>query len=217
MGWGSVSQVMNPVYATQAFFEHLQQIPNWQDLPLTVAAQSVQRSAYPDAYAKWQPTAEQLAGAINGRGAAQITCTPDIRRVSSPAPSGHWPSEEMGPDGLTARTRYVRDLIKSGFGETNVGGWCPGGCTSGHVAGSDHYTGQAIDMMILPYTDPGRITDGNRLADWLIANADQLAIKYVIWRARIWTPDERWRTYTHPSGSIDPTLAHMDHVHVSVY
>ena len=47
-----------------------------------------------------------------------------------PAPlAGHWPPEEMGPDGLTPRTRYVRDLIKSGFGETNLGGWCPGGCT----------------------------------------------------------------------------------------
>ena len=217
MGWGSPDQVMDPVYATQAFFEHLQQVPRWEDLPLTVAAQAVQRSAYPDAYAKWQATSERLADAISGRGAAQIACAPDIQPVSSRTPRGHWAPEEMGPDGLTPRTRYVRDLIKSGFDETNLGGWCPGGCTTGHVAGSDHYTGQAVDVMILPHTDPRRIADGNRLATWLVTNADQLAIRYVIWRARIWTPDERWHAYTHPSGSIDPTLAHMDHVHVSVY
>jgi hypothetical protein len=217
MGWGSVDQVMNPVYAAQTFFEHLQQVPAWQDLSITVAAQAVQRSAYADAYAKWQPTAERLATAISGDGAAQISCAPDVHLVSSRAPSGRWAAEEMGPDGLTPRTRYVRDLVRSGFGESNLGGWCPGGCTSGHVAGSDHYIGQAIDVMILPYVDPSRIADGNHLATWLVNNADQLAIKYVIWRARIWTPDEGWHSYTHPSDSSDPTLLHMDHVHVSVY
>jgi hypothetical protein len=123
----------------------------------------------------------------------------------------------MGPDGLTARTRYLRDLIKSGFGETNLGGWCPGGCSSGHIEGSDHYTGYAIDVMILPHTDPTRIADGNRIATWAIAKADQLALKYLIWRARIWTPNQGWHPYTHPSGSTDPTLMHMDHLHLSVY
>ena len=70
--------------------------------------------------------------------------------------------------------------------------------------------------MILPMGDPGRVADGNRLAGWLVANHLELAIRYVIWRARIWTPSEGWHPYTHPSGSSNPTLAHMDHVHVSV-
>lgn len=217
MGWGSLDQVMDPVYAAQVFFERLQQVSGWQDMPVTLAAQAVQRSAYANAYAKWTATAQHLAGAISGRGAAQVTCTPDVRLASSRRASGHWAPEQMGSDELTARTRYVRDLVKSGFGETNLGGWCPSGCTSGHVTGSDHYTGQAIDVMILPYTDPDRIADGNRLADWLVANAGKLGIKYVIWRAQIWAPDEGWHPYDHPSGSSDPTLAHMDHIHVSVY
>ncbi|MGH3812875.1 MAG: hypothetical protein ACRDUV_10520 [Pseudonocardiaceae bacterium] len=217
MGWGSLEQVMNPAYAAQTFYDHLVKIPDWTQLPVTVAAQSVQRSAYPDAYAKWKPTAQQLTAALEGTGAATVSCTPDVQPVSSRTPGGGWAPEQMGPDGLTPRTRYLRDLIKSGFGETNLGGWCPGGCTTGHVEGSDHYTGHAIDVMILPYTDPARIADGNRIAAWTVANADQLAIKYVIWRAQIWTPSEGWHTYTHPSGSDDETLLHMDHLHLSVH
>ncbi len=182
-GWGTVEQVMDPVYASRSFFERFVQVPNWQNLPLTVAAQAVQVSAYPDAYAQWEQTASALTMALTG------------------ARGGGWPAEQMGPDGLTPRTRYVRDLIASGFGETNMGGWCPGGCTDGHVEGSDHYTGHAIDVMILPYTDPTRIADGDRIATWLTANAQQLAVKYVIWRALIWSPGEGWRPYTHPSGS----------------
>ncbi len=217
MGWGSTSQVMNPVYASQTFYQHLTRVPNWQNLPLTTAAQTVQRSAYPGAYAKWEPTATRLAEALKGAGAADITCTPDVEPVSAHTATGGWPPQQMGPDGLTPRTRYLRDLIKSGFGETNLGGWCPGGCTTGHIEGSDHYTGHAIDVMILPHTDPERIADGNRIATWAVANADQLAIKYLIWRSRIWTPNEGWHAYTHPSGSSGPTLAHANHVHLSVY
>jgi hypothetical protein len=84
-----------------------------------------------------------------------------------------------------------------------------------HHADFHVYSAQAIDVMILPYSDPSRIADGSHIADWLVSS--QLAIKYVIWRAQIWTPDEDWHPYEHPSGSTDPTLLHMDHIHVSVH
>jgi hypothetical protein len=180
----------------------------------------VQRSAHPDLYTRWEPDATRLHVAITGTGPARIACTPDpvpVVHTGHPDTAAGWPPERMGPDGLTPRTRYLRDLIRSGFGETHLGGWCPGGCTSGHVQGSDHYTGQAIDIMIHPHTDPQRIRDGDRLATWLVANAGQLAVKYIIWRAQIWTPSQGWHPYTHPSGSSSPTLAHMDHVHASIH
>jgi hypothetical protein len=59
-GWGTPAQTMNPVYASTQFYQRLQQVPNWQNLPLTQAAQSVQRSAYPDAYAKHESQATML-------------------------------------------------------------------------------------------------------------------------------------------------------------
>src|SRR5262245_39639271 len=51
-GWGTPEQLADPAYQSRKFFEKLVTIPNWQNLPLTVAAQAVQVSAFPDAYAK---------------------------------------------------------------------------------------------------------------------------------------------------------------------
>lgn len=124
----------------------------------------------------------------------------------------------MGPDGLTPRARRIRDLVRRKFHETDIGGYCPGGCRSGHIPGSDHYTGKAIDIMILPWHDKRRVAQGWRIASWAVANAKPLAVKYVIYRARIWTPDRGWHPYQHPSGNTsNPTLQHMDHIHISVY
>jgi peptidoglycan DL-endopeptidase CwlO len=59
-GWGTPAQVTDPVYATRIFVERLLEVPGWESLPVTVAAQTVQRSAFPDAYAKWEGLAAEL-------------------------------------------------------------------------------------------------------------------------------------------------------------
>jgi cell wall-associated NlpC family hydrolase len=59
-GWGSPAEVTDPVFATTTFFQRLIQVPGWDQLPITVAAQTVQRSAFPDAYAQWEGLAAQL-------------------------------------------------------------------------------------------------------------------------------------------------------------
>jgi hypothetical protein len=65
-GWGAVKDLMKPDYATKQFLKALIQIPRWQDLPLTVAAQTVQGSAFPDHYAKHEANATAVVDAING-------------------------------------------------------------------------------------------------------------------------------------------------------
>ncbi len=74
MGWGTPAQLQDPSYAARLFFggagnpnnintRGLLDIPGWQSKSVTQAAQSVQRSAYPNAYAKWEITARAvLAG-----------------------------------------------------------------------------------------------------------------------------------------------------------
>lgn len=67
-GWGTPAQVLDPVRATKAFFGGssnpntgltigLLDIPGWTSMSVTVAAQAVQKSAHPDAYAKWETSA----------------------------------------------------------------------------------------------------------------------------------------------------------------
>lgn len=59
-GWGSPAQVTDPVYAARKFYGVLLSIPRWEAMPVTKAAQAVQRSGFPDAYAKWEGLAVQL-------------------------------------------------------------------------------------------------------------------------------------------------------------
>jgi LysM repeat protein len=74
-GWGSSDQLLSPTYATRLFFggpsnpntgvtRGLLDIPGWQNMPVTVAAQAVQISAYPDAYAKWETSARAWLAAL---------------------------------------------------------------------------------------------------------------------------------------------------------
>ena len=65
-GWGTPAEIMQPVYASTKFYDALVQIPGWQSLPITVAAQAVQGSAHPDAYAKWQTLADALVATFTG-------------------------------------------------------------------------------------------------------------------------------------------------------
>ena len=73
-GWGTPTQVMTPSYAAAAFFDHLAHVESWQSLPVTVAAQSVQHSATPGAYAGFEHEARALAIALTGEIPAGLTC-----------------------------------------------------------------------------------------------------------------------------------------------
>jgi len=59
-GWGSADEIANPTYSASAFYKGLKGVSNWDKRQLTDAAQSVQVSAYPDAYAKWEAMAGDL-------------------------------------------------------------------------------------------------------------------------------------------------------------
>ncbi|MEU5955698.1 heavy metal transporter [Streptomyces sp. NPDC047525] len=73
-GWGNEKQIMDPAYSAARFYAHLNDVPGYSRLPLTVAAQRVQRSGYPQAYAKHEPDAALLAAALTGRAPATLTC-----------------------------------------------------------------------------------------------------------------------------------------------
>ncbi|WP_319460760.1 hypothetical protein [Micromonospora sp. RTP1Z1] len=59
-GWGTPEQVTDPDYSAKAFFGALKNVGEWQQLPLTAAAQTVQVSAFPYAYAQWEEQAADI-------------------------------------------------------------------------------------------------------------------------------------------------------------
>lgn len=64
-GWGTVEECMDPATSARKFYHALGEVSDWRDMAITEAAQAVQVSAFPDHYAKHEPLARELVGALN--------------------------------------------------------------------------------------------------------------------------------------------------------
>jgi hypothetical protein len=215
-GWGTEQQVMDPVYAARAFFggpagpnagepPGLMDIDGWTDMTVGEAAQAVQRSAFPDAYAQW---AADAAGWLSDLLAAPGgPCAPGGGLVCPP-------TGLAAEDGLTPDALRVLRCIAASFPQI----------TTFHGVGdrpneSDHPAGRAVDAMIPDWMLPAGNELGWQVAEWVRTNHVCLGITYVIWDAQIWSTDQAssgWRPYEHPNRGTDASSLHRDHVHVSV-
>ena len=181
-------------------------------MEITKAAQDVQRSAYPDAYAGHEDDARALASALTGNSPRAFTCRIDDDAEKAP--------RRLLDSGLTRRADEVRLDVEGAFGDLSLGGFAPGGVRDGHQPGSTHYDGRAIDIFLRPVT-PDSKQRGWAIASYLVAQADRLAIQTVIWDDRIWRSGsdaaDGWRNYDPPDLPGDRgILEHRDHVHVDV-
>lgn len=69
---------MTPSTSATKFFDGLVKIEGWQAMEITDAAQAVQRSAYPKAYAKWDTQARVMAQSLVGQVPAGFSCRTDV-------------------------------------------------------------------------------------------------------------------------------------------
>ncbi|MFC6344829.1 hypothetical protein ACFP8W_22805, partial [Nocardioides hankookensis] len=130
-------------------------------------------------------------------------------------------SARLTGTGLTHRAEVVRREVSEVFDDPPLGGFAPGGVQTGHMAGSAHYEGRAVDIFVRPISAENKVR-GWAIAQYLVAQADRLDIKTVIFDGRIWTAGSKsgdgWRHYEPPERSGDRAiLEHRDHVHVDVY
>ena len=188
----------------------------------SVSASSVRRglsarassAAVADALETSDEDARVVAAALTGRRQHSLTCK-------------HGGADEEERDrlnraGLTARAAAVRRDLYQAFGPLKVGGFAPGGVTSGHMPGSAHYEGRAVDVFFRPVNKRNR-AKGWATAQYLVANADRLSVNTVIYDDRIWTHRrsiQGWRDYdvdtSGRSRQVAAILEHRDHVHVDV-
>lgn len=145
MGWGTPAQVTNPEYAARKFFEGLLRVENRGSMPLTLAAQAVQRSAFPYAYANWQSMAEALVGSMGSdpnqlagfgmfsrmlaeRGAAGAAGTGKYARPSSgPVTSEFGPRWGAHHDGIDIGSPSGSSIVATDTGRVISAGWNNGG------------------------------------------------------------------------------------------
>jgi len=211
-GWGSIDEILDPVYSTNAFYDALVEVDGYESMEITVAAQAVQRSGFPDAYADHEADARAIASALTGHSPEGFTCevSDDVDETDA----------ALKKTGLTGRAETVRREALGVFGEVQLGGFEPGGVGEGHMSGSTHYEGRAVDIFVRPVNDANNVR-GWAMAHYFVAQAARLEIQTVIFDDRIWTArrsDQGWRDYDPPSRDGDRAiLEHRDHVHVDVF
>jgi hypothetical protein len=73
-GWGTRRQIKDPVYAIGRFYDALVRIRGYETMRITEAAQRVQHSGFPEAYAAHEPAARALASALTGHSPHAFGC-----------------------------------------------------------------------------------------------------------------------------------------------
>jgi len=143
-GWGTVDEIMDPVYSTGKFYDGLVEVEGYEDLEVTVAAQAVQRSAFPEAYAQHETRSRAWASALGGHSPGAVTC-------ELPPPGDTDPAADA-PAGAEARAvlaeRATRDL----------------GLPADAVRAADGVEGNAVVV------DPSAVPLEAELATWALAH-----------------------------------------------
>lgn len=223
-GWGTIAQNRDPHLATRAFYgiaahthnPGLTDIDGWEAMPVTRAAQAVQRSGFPDAYAKWEPAARSIVDQLATGSNDEQSAAPDGCGTQPAAPIGECPSTGLAvEEGLQPDALEVLRCVKAANPDlTDFGGKHPD-------ALPDHPSGRAVDIMIPEYRTPEGRAFGWKLANWLKDHRLQLGIDYLIFDAKIWSVEhdsDGWRPYRpRYTATLDDSSLHLNHIHVTTY
>ncbi|WP_432094138.1 hypothetical protein [Streptomyces sp. bgisy100] len=193
-GWGNGRQIRDPVYSAGRFYEHLVKVPGYSRLPLTVAAQKVQRSGFPQAYAKHEPNASLLAAALTGRMPGAFSCrTP--------------PADGRPGDPAGVRAQLVRE-----FGPEVL---------PGQEAGrKQRAAGGARSVVAVPVTaavGDGTGRRGWEVAHWAVAHSTELRIAQVSYAGRVWSSGNSGQGWRKSDGrSVPGSSGRSDTVLITV-
>jgi hypothetical protein len=186
-GWGTAAQVRDPVYASNAFYDVLVKIEGYASLPITDAAQKVQRSAFPSAYADHEPEARVLASALSGYSPGAFSCVLRAADVVRQAPAA---------SGLTPRAAAVVTAAKAETGRTGTLERTGSGA-AGSTDAANAATGTTVRFTV-PTKDAGRLSWS--LAQWAVARADALGVDEVQVAGKRWRRDRVDQGWTALSG-----------------
>ncbi|WP_456236268.1 hypothetical protein [Devriesea agamarum] len=178
-GWGTPQQILDPIYSTNKFYDGLVKIKGYESMPITVAAQKVQRSAFPDAYADHEVEGRLFASALTGESGPELTC--DLAPASGPSDPRALEKE--------VQRQFPRRLGTSV--RTNL-------AAASEVFATDSVpvpTGSGATALVI---DPGHDQRlGWALANWAVAEAANYHVTLVAYQHRVWnrsSQDATWAT-----------------------
>ena len=122
-GWGTADQILDPVHATNRFYDVLVKIPGYQTMEITKVAQKVQRSAYPAAYADHEQEGRVLASVLSGHSPGGLGCRLDpASTVPAPGTLSASLTRELAVQG-TPNGRVLSVTAPSAQAAWAVGSW----------------------------------------------------------------------------------------------
>jgi len=165
-------------------------------------------------------TSYQVLGVVQAGEKVTIrSSTNGWSQVSSRIGTGYISSKYLTSSELqTVRsdTQLVMDTVRRLFGGdfTSLGTIRPGSV--------GHSSGRAVDVMMANYKSASGVRAGDRIAQFLLDNRQQLGISYLIWQDKIWlSANKGWEPYstsgkygTQFTNNWTDTTKHMDHIHV---
>jgi len=164
-GWGSEEQIMDPIYSTNAFYDALEEIPDYTSGDINDIAQRVQRSGHPEAYRDHETEGRLYASALTGQSGANLVCT-------------------LGAVGATVSPEQVREQLARQFPRS-----VESGRVSSHLAAASSAAPQLPDgagataVVIDTGGDDGL---GWALANWAVARAADDGVVQVSYQGRVW-------------------------------
>jgi len=173
-GWGTADQIKDPVYATNKFLDGLVKVPGYARMPLTDAAQQVQKSGFPQAYAKHETNATLVSSALTGREPAALSCV--VHDLAAPSPN---PSPAAGEQSTDLSERVRRE-----FGKVVA-------VTPGEKAAKDPRPVLALTPQVAASADGsgGARQTGWAVAQWAVAQAAELGVGTVAYDGKVWRAD----------------------------
>ncbi|WP_329104014.1 hypothetical protein OG792_28450 [Micromonospora sp. NBC_01699] len=165
--------------------------------------------------ARQKQDAERSLALVGGKRLTNgfVNANSPVAKAAPRTASGGWPRESCSKDDpttggcITPRTLHAYNEVKKAGFNRFVGCHRNGGPF-------EHPKGRACDWSLLnsgfaSARNQDQRLYGNNLTAFLVRNAEQLGILYVIWYKQIWFPATGWKSY---SGESD----HTDHVHMSM-
>jgi hypothetical protein len=162
----------------------------------------------------------ELALASVGGGAVAggfLSAGSALARPAPRNPDGSWPQESCTVDDPTT-SGCITPRTLNAYQQARAAGFTHYTSCFSQRSSGEHPKGRACDFSANATTFEDVAATGSdklygdRLAAFLVRNADRLGVMYVIWYRQIWLPSTGWRTYSATGG---PAAVHTNHVHLS--
>lgn len=169
-GWGTREQVLDPQHSIGAFYDGLVKVKNYTSLEITDAAQRVQRSAFPGAYAQHEDYARALASALRGYSPSAFSCQVNPAAGGRAEDVATDVTDAFGDIPVTVNRTSVRIPLKGRVPDVDARGW-----------GLAHFSvGNASRLKITSVAFDGRVWTARNSPDGWITDRGAVRNEVVI-------------------------------------